>query len=284
MICSPCVVPPFTGIYTLATFKGVPPNPATQNHPDDLAVSADGADLWVGYGNGVSTTGKDPSNLIEYAISSGMVLQNISIPGHLDGLKIDPVTGNVWATVNEDGSPRLNIVNRNTGTFKTFTVSSSLVTGGFDDLVFIPGVEAENVYIVASNASDSTKQVVVQAQITGKKKKSSLSLTSFLAGNPASVFNVVTNTAESGDQIGDPDSMTIDSAGELVLDNRSDDSLYIVRNPTATHPVLRVPLTLAGLPDVPLEVNDTIFTFSETTGQASTAGTLYITDTSANVI
>jgi len=81
--------------------------------------------------------------------------------------------------------------------------------------------------------------------------------------------------------IGDPDSMTINSAGELVLDNRSDDSLYIVRNPKAQHPVLRVPLTLGGNA---VEVNDTIFTLSETTRLSSTAGTIFITDTSANKI
>ena len=44
----PVVVDP---VYTLTTFTGVPPGTATQ--PDDLAISADGKDLWVGYGNGV---------------------------------------------------------------------------------------------------------------------------------------------------------------------------------------------------------------------------------------
>ena len=42
--------------YTLSVFPGTPPAGATQ--PDDLAVSADGKRLWVGYGNGVDTTGK----------------------------------------------------------------------------------------------------------------------------------------------------------------------------------------------------------------------------------
>jgi hypothetical protein len=81
--------------------------------------------------------------------------------------------------------------------------------------------------------------------------------------------------------IGDPDSMTLDPGGELGLDNRSDDSLYTVRDPQAQHPVLRVPLTLQGNA---VEVNDTILTWSETTRLASTAGTIFITDTSANQI
>jgi hypothetical protein len=274
-VAAPVAVAP----YTLSTFTGVPPSGATQ--PDDLAVSADGADLWIGYGNGVDTTGKGgPSNLVEYNISSGAVLQNLTIPGHLDGLKIDPSTGEVWATENEDGNPTLAIVNPKTGKFKIFPVSSPLITGGFDDLVFT----GTGSFIVASSQVDTTTPVIVQVTIKGKKKKATLNFTSALPGAPSTVWNVVTNASESGDTIGDPDSMTIDPAGEFVLDDRSSHSLFIVRNSSAPKPVLRVPLTLAGIPDVPLEVNDTIFTESETSRDSSTAGVIFITDTTANII
>jgi hypothetical protein len=273
-LAAPVAVPP----YTLTTFKGTPPSGASQ--PDDMAISADGADLWVGYGNGVDTFGKGgPSNLVEYDISSGDVLQNLSIPGHLDGLKIDPATGNVWATENEDGNPTLAIVNPKNGKFKIFKGTSNLITGGMDDLVF----SGPNVFIVASSQTDTTTPVVVQ--VSGMKKKT-LELTAAVPGAPPTVWNVVANKSESGDMIGDPDSMTLDPAAELVIDNRSDDSLYIIRSSGATNPILRVPLVLSTAPDVPLEVNDTIFTFSATTGEASTAGTIFITDTavSANKI
>ncbi len=264
--------------YTLGIFKGVPPSGATQ--PDDIAVSADGADLWVGYGNGVDTFGKGgPSNLVEYDISTGAVLQNLTIPGHLDGLKIDPQTGQVWATQNEDGNPTLTIVNPKTGKFQTSpAITSSLITGGLDDLVFSGPNSA---FVTASSQADTTTPVIVEISVKGKKKLSSLKVTSVLPGAPATVWNVVTNASESGDTIGDPDSMTLDPAGELVLNDRVSHSLFIVRNPSATNPVLRVPLALVTTPDVPLEVDDTIFTFSLTTGESSTAGTLFITDTSA---
>jgi len=273
----PAVVPPFVGIYTLATFSGVPPSGATK--PDDVAVSADGKDLWVGYGNGVDTTGKGgPSNAVEYDIGSGAVLQNVSVPGHLDGLKINPTTGDVWATENEDGNPTLAIIKPKNGKFKIYTFDPTLITGGMDDLV-ITGPSSKDVFIVTSSQTDITKPVIVQ--LSRKPQKANTALLSTLVGNPSSVWNVVTNEAETTDQIGDPDSITLDAAGELVLDNRSDDSLYIVRAPGATNPVLRVPLTLD---DTPVEVNDTIFTTSATFGGASTAGTIFITDTSANAI
>jgi hypothetical protein len=277
--------------YKLITFNGVPPmgmlpNGTTGqvNQPDDLAITADGKNLWVGYGNGAATDGsKGGGNLVEYDIASGTVLQNIAIPGHIDGVKINPTTGDIWATENEDLNPTIAIVSAKTGKFKTpTTFSTTSVTGGLDDLVF-SGPDSENVFIVASSQTptDLTKPVIIQ--VSPKPKKAITSVQTVLTGSPAHVWNVVTNEDETTDQVTDPDSMTLDPAGELVLDNRKDldDSLYIVRDPSAPKPVLRVPLTLAG---APVEVNDTIFTTSATTGGASTAGTVFITDTTANAI
>jgi hypothetical protein len=61
--------------YELKTFPGTPTEGATA--PDDLAISADGTRLWVGYGNGNAPDGSDgkSSNVIEYDIASGAVLK-----------------------------------------------------------------------------------------------------------------------------------------------------------------------------------------------------------------
>ena len=272
--------------YQLTEFPGTPPSGATQ--PDDLAVSANGTRLWVGYGNGVDTFGKGaPSNLVEYDIATGAVLKNILIPGHLDGLKINPITNDVWATENEDGNPTLAVVDHDSGAFTIYRFSPTLITGGFDDLVFaIPGRASQNnqdlppdVFVVTSSQADTTTPAIVR--ISGPLQKTNTAVEATLPGAPQSVWNVVTNSAETTDMVGDPDSMTLDPAGELVLDNRSDDSLYIVRDPKAKNPVLRVPLTLGG---TAVEVNDTIFTTSATNGVSSSAGRIFITDTGANKI
>ena len=224
----PVVAPTFAGTYTLTTFNGVPPSGATK--PDDLAISADGKQLWVGYGNGANTRGQGgSSNAVEYDISSGAVLQNVSVPGHMDGLKLNPATGDVWTTENEDGNPTLAIINHNTGAFKIYTFKPTLITGGMDDLVLIGSEDSQNVFIVTSSQTDITLPVIVK--ISGQPIKTNTNLLATLAGNPSTVWNVVTHAAEAGDQIADPDSMTLDPARELVLDNRSDDSLYIVRRP-----------------------------------------------------
>jgi hypothetical protein len=268
--------------YTLTLFPGVPPAGATQ--PDDLAVSAGGTRLWVGYGNSVDTTGKGgPSTLVEYDIATGAVLKSINIPGHLDGLKINPRTGDVWATENEDGNPTLAVVDHDSGTFKIYRFSPTLITGGFDDLVFVADPKDPDapldVFLVTSSQVDTTKPTIVR--ISGRLRTTNTNVKAVLPGAPQSVWNVVTNVAETTDMVGDPDSMTLDPAGELVLDNRSDDSLYIVRDPEAQNPVLRVPLTLGG---TAVEVNDTIFTTSATNGVSSTVGTIFITDTTGNAI
>ena len=266
--------------YTLATFKGTAPSGASQ--PDDISVSADGTGLWVGYGNGAMSDGTSgSSNLVEYSISTGTVLQNVTIPGHIDGLKVDPATGEVWADINEDAKPTVVIFNPKNGKVQTLLVTSSLVTGGVDDLVFSGN---DSAFVTASSQVSLTAPVIVEITVNEKKKKSSVTVTSVLPQSPATVFNVVTNKAETGDTIGDPDSMTLDPAGELVLNDRTSHSLFIVRNPSATNPVLRVPLALFSTPDVPLEVDDTTFTISPTTGASSTAGTLFITDTKAGII
>jgi hypothetical protein len=138
---------------------------------------------------------------------------------------------------------------------------------------------AQDVFVVTSSQVDTTTPVIVR--ISGPLRATDGQVTAALPGAPVSVWNVVTNQEETNDMVGDPDSMTLNPAGELVLDNRSDDSLYIVRDPKAQNRVLRVPLTLEG---APVEVNDTIFTTSQTNGISSTAGTIFITDTTANLI
>lgn len=190
----------------------------------------------------------------------------------------------MWATENEDGNPTLAVIDHESGAFRIFKFDPTLVTGGMDDLVFVTHHEHERdsqpeVFIVTSSQADTTTPVIVR--ISGRLQATSTPLAPALPGAPQAVWNVVTNQAETTDMIGDPDSMTLDPAGELVLDNRSDDSLYIVRDPNAPNPVLRVPLTLGGNA---VEVNDTIFTTSATNGVSSTAGTIFITDTSGNAI
>jgi hypothetical protein len=139
----------------------------------------------------------------------------------------------------------------------------------------------QHVFIAASSQADITLPVVIQVPAQPLSTTKQLTPTAFLPGDPATVMNIATDAVETLDQIGDPDSMTLDPAGDLVLDNSSDSSLYIV-SPSGGGPVQRLQLTLKG---APVEVNDTIFTES-TFGVSSPSGTgaIFISDTTANAI
>jgi hypothetical protein len=132
--------------------------------------------------------------------------------------------------------------------------------------------------VVASSQVDTTTPVIVR--ISGRLRAADTQVTPALPGAPLSVWNVVTNQEETTDMVGDPDSMTLNPAGERVLDNRSDDSLYIVRDPKAQNPVLRVPLTLGG----PRRGQRHDIHYLADEWRLSTAGTIFITDTTANAI
>jgi hypothetical protein len=80
------------------------------SNPD--AIELDGQNVWVGYQNASVKDGSDntkTSTVVEYTLA-GKVLNTWPVPGHVDGLRIDPATHKAWATSNEDAAPLLNII------------------------------------------------------------------------------------------------------------------------------------------------------------------------------
>lgn len=69
--------------------------------PDSIALTNDS--IWVSYANGADSTGlSGSSTVVEYTFS-GQIRRTFSIAGSVDGLKVDPQTGLVWAMQNQDG-------------------------------------------------------------------------------------------------------------------------------------------------------------------------------------
>lgn len=115
-------------------------------NPDSL--ENDGKHIWVGYQNGADPTGANhkPSTVVEYTMSGGVV-KTYPVLEHCDGLRVDPATGMVWATSNEDANPILTIINPQTGTSTVYHLGKTPHGGGYDDLAFVKGVA----FISASN-------------------------------------------------------------------------------------------------------------------------------------
>ena len=102
MLSATLAVPVFaqkaTPPYKLSVFATAPKG---SSGPDSIAV-VDG-DVFVGYGDGHDPAGADGFNseVVEYRMD-GTIERTYSVPGHSDGLKVDPATHLVWALQNEE--------------------------------------------------------------------------------------------------------------------------------------------------------------------------------------
>jgi phospholipase C len=243
------------------------PNSST-TQPDSIAV--DGIKVFVGYGNGVAKDGSDgkSSTIVEYD-TAGNVLATFSVLGHNDGLKVDPSTHLLWALQNEDANPSLVIIDPVANTQTTYTINSVNHGGGFDDITFLGG----KVYMSASNPTNNPNNdpAVVQVTLNG----STAQTTQVLAGN-ASALNLVTNTPVTLN-LQDPDSMSTDNSGDLVLTSQADNELVTIHNPGAANQSVTVlPLSDAGNLLPGHGVDDTLFT-------PSSHGEILVTDKSGTI-
>jgi hypothetical protein len=226
--------------YTVTTFATAP---AGASQPDSIIV--DGSKVFVGYGNGVAKDGSDgkSSTIVEYN-SAGALLKTFSVPGHNDGLKVDPRTHLLWALQNEDGNPNLVIINPNSGKETKYTFDPVANGGGFDDITFVDG----KVFLSESNPSSNpnTAPAVVEAFLHGTE----VDVKTVLLGN-AKAFDLTTHKQVTLN-LQDPDSMTADLHGNLVLTSQADDEIITIHNPGEEDQFTTV------LP-LPVSVDDTLF-------------------------
>ena len=254
--------------YQLSVFA-TPPNGSSV--PDSIAVLRD--HIFVGYGDGTAPTGEDgkSNQIVEYAMD-GTVKYTYTVKGHNDGLRVDPSTHLLWAIQNEDKNPNLVVINPKTHTQKVYAFGPTAHGGGYDDVVF-RGCKA---YISASAPANSpnTGPAIVSATLDG----SYVDVKAVLAGN-ASAIDIPTD-AISKLNLQDPDSMTLDPQGNIVLDSQADHELIFVSNPgSPVQRVLHLPLSYqkpgAGL--TPVEVDDTAFV-------TSTEGLILFSDKKLNKV
>jgi hypothetical protein len=238
--------------YQLSVFAAAP---SGLSAPDSIAVLRD--HVFVGYGDGNKPDGSDGKNtqIVEYAMD-GTAVHTYTVPGHSDGLKFDPSTHLLWALQNEDANANLVIINPKTHQQKLYTFGATLHGGGYDDIVF----SGCKMFISASNPANNpnTGPAIVSARLDGNF----VDVKPVLAGNAAAIDIPTDGTVKLNLQ--DPDSMTLDPEGNVVLDSQADQELIILGNPgRPDQSVLRLPLayrTASGLK--PIEVDDTVFATS----------------------
>ncbi len=237
--------------------------------PDSIAVLGD--HVFIGYGDGNAPDGSDgkSNQIVEYSLG-GKVEYSYTVVGHNDGLKVNPYTHMVWAMQNEDATPNLVIINPETHQQNLYTfVGAQAHGGGYDDIVFLRG----KTYFSASNPTPDannmfTNQALVEATISG----TTVSVTPALMGN-ATATDVLTGATVTLN-LSDPDSTTITSSGDILLDSQGDSELVLIHNPGANQTVTQIPLSSPfGLP----QVDDTLFI-------PAAEGFVLLADTPANTV
>ena len=241
-----------TAPYQLKVFATAP---SGLSAPDSIAVLHD--HVFIGYGDGHAPDGSDGLNsqVVEYRMD-GTVVYTYTVPGHSDGLKVDPRAHLLWALQNEDANANLVIINPETHEQTMYTFGPTLHGGGYDDIVF----RGCKVYISASNPANNpnTGPAIVSARLSG----STVEVEPVLEGNANAIDILTDSTVQLNLQ--DPDSMTLDPLGNIVLDSQADQELIIVHNPGAHNQrVLQLPLSyLTPSGPMAVETDDTAFATS----------------------
>ena len=240
----------------------------TQAYSGPDSIINDGQHVFVRYQNVTAKDGTDgrTSTIVEYD-ATGKVLRTIPLLGHCDGLRQDPATHKLWALSNEDGNPRLLIVDPATGSATPYAFPPVPHGGGFDDIGFTGGM----VFMTASNPNTNKAGVNVYPALdkvtlaAGKVK-----LTPVLMGDAMATDLTSSTNAKVQLNLIDPDSITFDPEGNLVLDNQGGSQLVFINKPgTPQQYVTALPIGN--------QVDDTVW-------PSSTAGQLLVSDTSANTI
>lgn len=250
--------------YTVSVFAQSVMGVYTQ--PDSIAYTGDS--IFIGYGDHVAPDGSDgkSSTVVEYGYN-GEVKRILSVKGHNDGLKINPYTGDLWAIQNEDANARLVIFNTKNWTRKEYTLGTGPHGGGYDDVVF----RDKKAYLSASNPANNPNNEPAIAQITIKGNK--FTLTPVLLGNSNAVDIATGNPVMLNLQ--DPDSMTLNPAGDIVLDSQADGELVVVRKPgSLSQDVFRILLTVNNMPTT---VDDTDFV-------SASSGALLVSDRNGETV
>jgi hypothetical protein len=189
--------------------------------PDSVALSRNS--VWVSYTNGADSTGLSGSSTIVQYKLNGEVRHTYSIAGSVDGLKVDPRTGRVWALQNQDGNSTLTLVNPKTGALTgpiSYAVTSA--TQGYDDVVF----RGDQVFLSYTNPAAPTDPTIQLLQ----NGSNPLAVTPVLLMN-ATGTNLATGQTNQPTTQTDPDSLKSTPDGDLMLSSGADGQLIFVERP-----------------------------------------------------
>lgn len=209
---------------------------AARTNPDSITVAA--GHIYVGYQNGTKADGSDggTGTIVAYA-DDGKEVRAFSVTGRCDGLRFDAATHLLWVTVNEAANSSLFTIDpaKGDGDIKHYQFSGAPHGGGYDDRAFAHGMA----FIVASNPTPNgagvndqpaVDNVVLTDDATGLPAgfAGTATLTPVLLGN-ARATDVATNKPVTLNLL-DPDSLTVDPNGAVVLVDQGGTEVITIHN------------------------------------------------------
>jgi hypothetical protein len=253
--------------YTVSVFAAPP---AGLTNPDSI-TTANGK-IYVVYANATNPDGTGGSSSIVEYNATGKILRTFTVIGKADGLKYNPFDHKLWALRDEDSNPGLTLIDPKCGVETDYTYAQQpLHGGGYDDIVFSKGetfISASNP-ILDSNGQNNFPSIV-KARLVGYQ----VFVAPVLEGN-ATLIDVATGQKVVALQ-SDPDSLKVDSAGDLVIDSQADGDLIFINAPgSRDQAALR--LHLSNGTSTQITVDDTVF-------PTAPSGTIYVVDTSGNTV
>lgn len=236
--------------------------PGTATNPDSVAIG-DGS-VFVAYTGGTSgRTGAGTSTVVRYSLTGG-VQATYTIAGNVDGLKVNPTTGTVFALQNQDANSTLSLINPVTNTVggPLSYASPPYVYGansasGFDDVAFRNG----QALLSATNPTTASSPVI-QRLDQGNAPSGTLTTTTVLTAGQA------------GGSLPDADSLKAKANGDVVLTDGNGGRFITISNlGAASQSVASTPITLGGT-----QVNS----LDDVLYPSATAGTLFLADQNNN--
>ncbi|HEY2678701.1 MAG TPA: hypothetical protein VGI65_17140 [Steroidobacteraceae bacterium] len=238
------------------------------------SVTTGNGSVWVEYGNNADSTGAGGSStIVQYSEKTGAIQYQYSIAGSVDGLKIDPTTGLVWALQNQDGNATLSLINP-----ITHTVSGPLryasppyIYGttsarGYDDVAFL----GDRVFLSYTNPVNATDPILQELD-QGHNPTGTLTTTDIL-------------TAQQTGTLPDTDSLKSTPNGSLVLTAEGDGPgsgstglFTLIRHPGKPSQTVTNVVVTDGMGNNIAGMDDIVF-------PGAAAGTMYAADTNANIV
>jgi hypothetical protein len=256
---------------SVGTVKTFAVAPKGDSAPDSI-TTANGT-FFIEYGNGADSTGMGGSSTIVQYDKAGHIEHTYTIAGSVDGLKLNPYTGEIWALQNQDGNSTLTLIDPVSHKVRgPWSFANPSGTRGYDDVVF----EGNKVFLSYTNPNGAGDPTLVEL-LNGDRPSGTL-LTSAILTDGVTGFDTVTGKMETVPQ-SDPDSLKTSPNGDLLLTSGADGTIIDIQNPGTANQAVAF-TTIQNIPTGSIGnagLDDVI-------KPSASAGWFYLTDTKTNKV